>query len=203
MPGEYFEVEYSDDAVAHERIALWPVSESRWAVKTPDDDYMIEELDGSDPNTGPSLSRPLRRRAGGLAPLYRFRARLSDRAIRSSIVVGIRTAHAEADIAGMPAVTHVQSAGGAVVPLAEYLAGTQSVLMKEYLGRPAAPAGNVLLPVAGAPEWNLLVAADSPVDEVWLAAVAGGGTAAGSEVQPMIGRDVKFWTSEGYGEDRA
>ena len=62
LVGEYFEVEYSDDNVAHERMALWPVSEVRWVVKSPDGDVMIENLDGLDPETGPSVSRPLRRR---------------------------------------------------------------------------------------------------------------------------------------------
>ena len=68
--GEYFEVEYSDDNV--ESMALWPVSEGRWVVKSPGGGVLIENLDGSDPETGPAVSRPLRRRAGAFGPLYRF-----------------------------------------------------------------------------------------------------------------------------------
>ena len=68
--GEYFEVEYSDDNV--ESMALWPVSEGRWVVKSPGGGVLIENLDGSDPETGPAVSRPLRRHAGAFAPLYLF-----------------------------------------------------------------------------------------------------------------------------------
>ena len=68
--GEYYEVEYSDDNT--ESMALWPVSDGRWVVRSPGGGVMIENLDGSDPETGPAVSRPLRRRAGALGPLYRF-----------------------------------------------------------------------------------------------------------------------------------
>ena len=112
LVGEYFEVEYSDDNVAHERMALWPVSEVRWVVKSPDGDVMIENLDGLDPETGPSVSRPLRRRAGALAPLYRFRVRLTDRQLRSSIVIGLGLAHGKVEISEMPVVENVRSADG-------------------------------------------------------------------------------------------
>jgi uncharacterized membrane protein YgcG len=191
VPGEYFEVEYSDDNVAHERIALWPVAEGRWVVKTPDGDVMIEDLDGLDPNTGPSVSRPLRRRAGALAALYRFRARLTDRQVRSSIVSGLRLAHGDVEVNDMPVVDSVKAAGGAIVPLSEYLATTRSALLREYFDRPVAGAG-ALLPVLANVDWGLLVASDSPIDDVWLSVVSGIHTRVGVELQPVVGRDVKF-----------
>jgi hypothetical protein len=72
---KFFEVDYVDDALAHERLALWPLSPSRWVVWSPDGDECIEAMDGSDPATWPSGSRPLFGRGGGVPPLYRFRAK--------------------------------------------------------------------------------------------------------------------------------
>jgi hypothetical protein len=65
-PGQYLEVDYEDDAVSHERLALWPATARTWAVRSPNGDEWIEDLSGADP-------WPLRRRGAG-PPLYRFRA---------------------------------------------------------------------------------------------------------------------------------
>ena len=36
LPGDYFGVEYVDDEVSHERLALWPMAEtsSTWVVRS-------------------------------------------------------------------------------------------------------------------------------------------------------------------------
>ena len=77
------------------------------------------------------------------------------------------------------------------MPLDEYLATTQSALLREYLDRPVVGA-RAILPVAVNADWGPVVAADSPIDEVWLSAVAGRLNLAGSELLPVVGRDVKF-----------
>ena len=89
MPGQYFEADYEDDGVSHERLALWPVSPARWIVRSPDGDEWAEALDGSDTATGPSATRPLRGRGAAAQPLYRFRDRLEDRELKGAIIRGL------------------------------------------------------------------------------------------------------------------
>ena len=40
-PGQYFEVDYTDDEVSHERLAVWPVSLDRWVARSPDNDVWV------------------------------------------------------------------------------------------------------------------------------------------------------------------
>ena len=105
-PGEYFEVEYEDDDHAHERCPLWPLTRDAWAVRSPDGDEWIEHLDGFNPVSGPSLSRPKRagRRDGGLNPLYRFRQRLDNRTLKTAMIRGLRLVLAESELNATPLV---------------------------------------------------------------------------------------------------
>ena len=68
VPGQHFEADYSDDHVSHERLALWPVSLDVWWVRSPDGDEWSEDMSGNDPENGPSATRPVRCRAGGVPP---------------------------------------------------------------------------------------------------------------------------------------
>ncbi len=77
-----------DDAVAHERLALWPATESRWAVRILDGDEWLEDFDGADPETGPCRSQPLRRRTACVLPLYRLRERMPDAQQKAAMIRG-------------------------------------------------------------------------------------------------------------------
>ena len=54
--GDYLGVDYVDDEVSHERLALWPLSDrnAKWVVRSPDGDEWAEDLSCVDPNFGPS-----------------------------------------------------------------------------------------------------------------------------------------------------
>jgi hypothetical protein len=53
-PVQFSEVDYEDEGVSHERLALWPIPPSRWIVRSPDGDEWAEALDGADPPEAPT-----------------------------------------------------------------------------------------------------------------------------------------------------
>ena len=65
-PGDYYEADYEDDAVAHMRLALWPSTPKIWMVRSPDGDEWHEDVTGEDGATGPCRTRALR---AGASPL--------------------------------------------------------------------------------------------------------------------------------------
>ena len=74
LPGDNLGVDYVDDEVSHERLALWPLSDrsATWMVRSPDGDEW-------------AFPR------GGLRPRWRrrlraFRARLVDEPLRAAIL---------------------------------------------------------------------------------------------------------------------
>ena len=135
VPGAWFEVEYVDDDVAHERLALWPAGPGRWAVRSPDGDEWIEDVDGSLPETGPARCRPRRGRGAheGRMPLYAYREPLDETSRRSAVVRGLRLVLREEELAATPVVQEVMTAAGARVPLAEYFSRTTSDVMLEAM----------------------------------------------------------------------
>ena len=109
-PGQYFEVEYADDEVAHERLALWPLSPDAWAIRNPDGDEWIEHLDNRNPEEGPITARVRRegrRAGGGLLPLYQFREKLEGRSRKGAMIRGLRIVLAEAQLEMTPVVTEM------------------------------------------------------------------------------------------------
>ena len=81
QPGVSFFVWYQDDSVWHERIALFPMSETKWAVGTPDADIYVESLAFGCENDG--LVGGILRNVDGSPPatpdpLYLFPAPVDD-----------------------------------------------------------------------------------------------------------------------------
>ena len=66
--GDCLDVNYVDDEVSHERLALWPLSDrnATWVGRSPDGDEWPEDLSCVDPNLGPSRAWSFAR--GGLRP---------------------------------------------------------------------------------------------------------------------------------------
>jgi len=147
IPGQYFEVEYVDDDVAHERLALWPVDLDTWVVRSPDGDMWPEDLSGGDPSSGPMLSRPARRRmakkgphAGSLPPVYRFRERLEGPSLKTAVVRGLVAATEVVELERTPVVTHFVDEDGERLPLDVAFGATISPLMRRA-GCLASPRG--------------------------------------------------------------
>ena len=200
VPGARFEVDYSDDEVAHERMALFPVSVTKWAVRSPDGDQWIEDISGDDPESGPCGSRPLRAGPGraGLPRLYRFRDALSDLQLRWAILGGLRLAHSEEEVANLPKMREVVDAAGARVPFDQFFSGTHSGLMKEYLVALCEPAVAAPgLPVTDGSEHRIFAENDLRAGEVWISLVGCRAGGAGREVVPRVGRDVIFGLKRG------
>ena len=201
-PGQYFEVDYLDDDVAHERVALWPVDAQRWAVRSPDGDEWIESLSGADPENGPSASRPRRRGAGGVPRLYRFRAQLTDRELKGAIIRGLKLAgKAVGGVEHTPVVAGVKDEDGDDAALEEFFRGTVSAPMRQAIARALERGGGGVggLPLAdaakggaAAADWAVATVGDSPPDEVWIACSAGATAAKGTEIRLTLGRDVVF-----------
>ena len=81
LPGDYFDVDYVEDEVSHERLTLWPLFDGNatWAERSPDDDEWPEDLSCVVPNLGPLRAWPFARigvRPTGRRKLYAFQARL-------------------------------------------------------------------------------------------------------------------------------
>ena len=203
IPGQYFEVEYEDDEVAHERLALWPIDKDTWVVRSPDGDVWAEDLSGQDPTTGPFVSRPVRRRmtakgphAGALPPLYRFRERLGGVALKTAMVRGLGAAVEVSDLGATPVVTHVAGEDGERLPLVEAFSNTTSALMREAMARVsgATPASASAAAAAEAPPpqpaWRAATASETPRDEVWIYHEAGPSAVLGGEAHLAAGRDV-------------
>ena len=202
-PGEYFEVEYEDDDHAHERCPLWPLTPDAWAVRSPDGDEWIEHLDGLNPLTGPSLSRPKRGGRGnaGLYPLYRFRERMDNRTLKTAMIRGLRLVMASGDFDGTPLVTTMVDEDGDPLPLVEGFGATLADEMKRAVERargghalvaaaaPGLAAAAGVLPIADVGA-VAAVAADSPAGQVWLACSRGPSVPLGEQVLLALGRDV-------------
>ena len=203
VPGACFEVEYVDDDVAHERLALWPAGPGRWAVRSPDGDEWIEDVDGSLPETGPARCRPRRGRGAneGRMPLYAYREPLDETSRRAAVVRGLRRVLREGELAATPVVQEVMTAAGARVPLAEYFSRTTSDVMLEAMDR-RAPAGAAaeILPIVqvggGAAGWEPALPRHSPGSDVWLAHSEAVGVPLGAELTLSPGVDIVFGESQ-------
>ena len=139
VPGVYFEVDYSDDDVSHERLALWPEGLGRWLVRSPDGDEWIEDLSGDDAETGPCVSRARRgdgRREQGRKALYAFRAKLSDADLRSRILRAFKLIKEQKGSVRLP--TEVMGPDGLKVNIEEYFKGARSKIAAELVENIAA-----------------------------------------------------------------
>ena len=99
LPGQYYEAHYVDDDVAHERLALWPVSRGLWVVHSADGDSWVEDVSGRDSETGPSHTYGFGPRGGRMVtrpPLYRFPDVVDEDSLRNLITEAIGLAEAEA-----------------------------------------------------------------------------------------------------------
>ena len=191
-PGEYFEVEYTDDEVAHERCPLWPLTPDAWVVRSPDGDEWIEHLDGLDPATGPTLARPMRagRQPAAMKPLYRFRERLDNRTLKTAMGRALRLVLTTSTLEATPLVTEIIDEDGDPITLIEACGATLAEDLKRAVERAhAEPAAGALVVAGGPPDpaaapvvgvgATAAVAGDSPATHVWLACVRGPSVALG------------------------
>ena len=202
-PGDYYEADYEDDAVAHMRLALWPSTPKIWMVRSPDGDEWLEDVTGEDGATGPCRTRALRAGAGrGLAALYRFREELEGRELKTAIVRGLKAVIAQKPLEETPRVRQFND-GDETVSL-EAAFGTsinpamQAAVVRSR-GRDAAAAP--ALPVH-AEHWVATVG-DSPGEEVWIACAAGPTKELGSQVALTPGTDLVFRGGRAMVQDRA
>ena len=91
LPGDYLGVDFADDEVSHERLALLPLSgrNGTCVVRSPDGDEWSEDPPHVDPSFGPSRAWLFPRvglRPRGRRRLYAFRARLVDEPPRAAIL---------------------------------------------------------------------------------------------------------------------
>lgn len=190
-PGDYVEVEYIGDSVAHERLLLWPLSEGLWMVRSPDSDEWAERLDGRDPTSGPKVCRARRPpgRHRDRLPLYRFREKLEERALRSAMLRGLRQATEEGSGQELEEVRTVRNSEGTLVSVEDFFRASRSPLLGALRSGSRRSGGSAEAAAAEGDDWRRFAAADGAAGRTWLLRAPAGGYEIGDVVEPVVGKD--------------